>query len=403
MSCRLCSGQTKKFLDLGKVPLPEEFHTKAELTLPVNYYPLNLTYCLKCNHVQLGSKIPKDIIYKKNYFYDYSVTKTGQNYWNKLAQTIYQQYKLTKNDLVSDIGSNTGTLLSFFKKMRVQILGIDPSLKHALIAGKNKIPTINGYFNPQIAEEIVKKYSKIKIITCTNVFDHVDRLDEFMKGISMLLKKEGCLIVEVPYFLNMLKSLSHTVYHQQIDYIMLKPLIPFLSLFGFEITDIKKIPMHGGSIRISICFKGTQKVKSIVYQTVKAEESIMKNYPAKLNQFSRKILKQSTDLTKLLNGLKKQNKKIAAVGASAKGITLLNYSHIGPEIIEFITEKSSLKIGRFTPSGIPVVSDNELIRKKPDYVLLLAYNFQKEIIINLRKYKKSGGKFIIPVPKIKIL
>lgn len=403
MRCRLCSGEVKKFLNLGETPLPEEFRTKHELDKEVKHYPLNLVYCTKCLHVQLGFKISADVIYKKNYFYDYSVTKTGSEHWYKLSKKIYKDYKLSTNDLVVDIGSNTGVLLSFFKSQGSQIVGIDPATRQVNIARKIGIPTICSYFSPKVAQRIVRKYGQAKVITCNNTFDHVWDLDELMKGVTLLLKQGGVLIIEVPYFINMLKNLNHIVYHQQIDYISLSPLMPFFNRFGLEIVDCQPIPMHGGSIRIYARFKGQNGSTKRLLKLLDKENKLIKNWPSRLILFAQKILKQKDELVLLLKNLKKDGQRVAAVGASAKGITLLNYSHLDPQTIEFITEKSPLKIGRFTPSKIPIVPDSKLYEQKIDYALLLSWNFQEEIIRNLSKYKKLGGKFIIPIPKLKII
>lgn len=402
MRCRLCQGKIKKFLDLGRTPLPEEFRLKQNLHQPIEYYPLNLSSCTSCHHVQLGDQVPADLIYKKNYFYDYSLTEKGQIHWYKLSKRISKEYKLSKNDLVVDIGSNTGTLLGYFKLLGTKILGIDPAKKLADMAVKRGIPTINSYFNPKIAKKIVKNYGPAKVISCTNTFDHVNNLDEFMQAIAILLRPDGLFLIEVPYFLTMMQSLNHIVYHQQIDYLMIKSLIPFLGKHGFEITDLRKIPFHGGSIRIFIHSKGTKRIQNTVYQAVLAED-LFKIDHLRLPQFATKVFKQRDNLKKLLIDLKQQHKKIAAVGASAKGIALLNYCHIGPQTVEFITEKSPLKINRFTASGIPIKSDDWFIKQKVDYALILAWNFKEEIIKNLKQFKKLGGKFIIPVPKVTII
>lgn len=399
MRCRLCQGKTKKLLNLGKTPPPEEFRTKAQLNNPLHLYPLGLSYCLECGHVQLNSKIPSDIIYKQNYFYDYSVTKTGLKHWTNLANLLSKRYNLSSSDLVVDIGSNTGALLAIFKN-KTRILGIDPANKLTKIAKQKGIPTKESYFSLKIAKNIVEEIGQAKVITCTNTFDHVDDLDEFMQGVSFLLKDEGIFIIEVPYFLKMLKDLTHVVYHQQIDYMMLQPLIPFFQKYNLKISDAQQIPLHGSSIRMWVSFQGRQTKRFANLE--KHEKILYQNWDKTLFNFARIVQKQRQDLINILKSLKNQGKTIAAVGASAKGITLLNYCGLDLHTIDFITEKSSLKIGRFTASGIPVVSDHELLRKKPDYALLLAWNFQNEILDNLKEYQKLGGKFIIPIPKIEL-
>lgn len=402
-NCRICNSATKKFLDLGATHPPEEFRKKGELKKPIATFPLGLAYCVKCGQVQLSFEIPPDTMYKENYYYDYSLTKTGLKHWNQLAKLIYKKYKLKKSDLVVDIGSNTGMLLSIFKSLDLRILGVDPATNLVQIARKRGIPTINDYFSPQVAKKIVKKYGKAKVITCNNTFDHVDNLHHFMEGIATLMTDDGIFIAEVPYFKSLVKNLTHVVYHQQIDYLLVKPFAQLFNAFNTEIVDCKEVPFHGGSIRLYVGFKGKHKVNRRVTQFIKSEEALFKNREKVLKKFAEGVLKQRNDFGSLLKKLKKEGKSIAAVGASAKGNVLLFYSGIGRDVIDFLTEKSPLKIGRYTPSGIPVVADAELFKRQPDYAVLLAWNFKDEILKNLRSYTKNGGKFILPIPKPMIL
>lgn len=402
--CRICKAETKRFLDIGRTHPPEEFRTESELQKPIVTFQLGLSYCTKCGQVQLTSEIPPDIMYKENYFYDYSVTQTGLKHWTALANTLYKTYNLKDNDLVVDIGSNTGTLLEIFKGMGIEILGIDPADKQVKIANDRGIETINAYFGPKVAQEALGKYGKAKMITCNNVFDHVHDLYEFMDGIKILLSDDGVFVAEVPYFYSFVKTLGHVVYHQQLDYLLVKPFMQLFENVGMELIDCEDIPFHGGSIRIHVAFKGKHAVSPHVAEFVKREDELIFNdEPKALAEFARQILEQKDELRKTLLDLKSKGKSIAAVGASAKGNVLLFYCGIGPDIIDFMTEKSSLKVGRYTPSGIPVVEDSELIRRKPDYAVLLAWNFRDEVFKNLNEYTKNGGRFIIPIPKVEIV
>jgi SAM-dependent methyltransferase len=401
--CRICGSKIKPFLNLGGTHPPEEFRKKSELKKPIKTVPLGLAYCSKCGEVQLSHEMPADMMYKDNYFYDYSITKTGEKHWTEIAKLLYKKYHLSKSDFVVDIGSNTGKLLSIFKRFGVGILGIDPADKQVRIARQRGIPTINAYFTNAVAKNVVKKYGKAHVITCTNVFDHVPDLYDFTRGVATLMKSDGVFIIEVPYFATFYKTLGHVVYHQQIDYLLVGPFTKLFNACGLQIIDCQKIPMHGGSIRIFVAFKGKYDVSPHVGQFIREENALFKNREKALKSFASKVLKQRDDLKNLLKRLKKQGKSIGAVGASAKGNTLLYYSRLGPETIDFITEKSSLKVGRYTPLGVPVVKDEVLIKEKPDYAVLLAWNFTKEIANNLKGYTKSGGKFIVPIPRIKIM
>ena len=399
MKCRLCNNTTKEFLSLGNIPLPEEFRSGNKLHDPVKTYALGLSCCSVCGHVQLTSKINPDVIYKQNYFYDYSIMEAGKKHWEKLATDLFKKYNLKKSDLIVDVGSNTGILLKIFQKLNVQVLGVDPSPSLAEIAEKQNIPTIVDYFTPSLAKEILNKYGRAKIITCTNVFDHVDDLHEWTEGVKMLLDPSGICIVEVPYFPDFLQRLSHVVYHQQIDYMTLTPLLPFFQNHGLKIIDAELISFHGGSIRLYISSDKTMSISERMEGILKDEDRYLKNRATILINFAQSLLKQISELRKFLHTSKKDNVKIAAAGASAKGITLLNYCGIGPETIDFISEKSALKVGRHTPSGIPIKTDRDILDSQPDYVLLLAWNFRDEIVKNLKGYK---GHFIIPVSEARI-
>lgn len=401
--CRICGGRIKQFLDIGETPPPEQFRTEAELKKKIITYPLGLAYCPRCGEVQLSFEIPPDTMYKENYFYDYSLTKTGLVHWNKLAILAYNTYKLKDNDLVVDIGSNTGTLLDIFKTLGLRIVGVDPATNLVDIARSRGIPTVNDYFTPSVASHIVKEHGKAKIITCNNTFDHVDDLHDFMNGIGILLDRKGVFIVEVPYFKNFLETINHVVYQQQIDYLLLKPFQKLFQKHKMEIVDAEEIPYHGGSIRLFVSFAGAYNVKPRVAELMKQEFKLFKNQPKALANFARKVFGQRDQLIAIVKKLKAQGKSIAAVGASAKGNVLLFYCGFGPETIDFITEKSPLKVGRYTPRGVPVVEDSELLRRQPDYALLLAWNFKEEITQNLQSYTKGGGKFILPIPKPVIL
>ena len=402
-NCRICNALTKQFLDLGATHPPEEFRTKKQLDNKISEYPLGLSFCAECGQVQLSSKIPPDVMYRQNYFYDYSVTTTGFTHWEDYAKTVIKKYGVGKKDLVVDIGSNTGTLLLLFKSLGIPILGIDPATKLVKIARKRGVPTIGSYFGAKAARKAVKNFGQAKVITCNSVFDHVDDLYEYMDGIPILLDPKGIFIVEVPYFGSMVQTLDHVVYHQQIDYLLVKPFSYLFAKYNMEIVDCQEFKLHGGSIRLYMGFKGAHKVSLSVAKTIKEEEKLFKNREKVLADFAKGILRQRDDMVLLLKKLKKQGKSIAAVGASAKGNILLYYSNIGPDVIDFLTEKSSLKIGRYTPNGIPVVDDKELIKRQPDYALLLAWNFQKEILKNLQEYTKKGGKFIVPIPVLTII
>ena len=406
-NCRLCNSEKLfKFLDLGLHPPSDQFKNKKQLDDPTTYYPLKVCSCQKCGFKQLDYVVDPKILYQQNYPYESSLTKAGINHYTELADSTTLDYKLKKKDLAVDIGSNTGVLLNAFKKNNLNIIGIDPAENICKVARKKGIPTINSFFNKSSVKKIIGKYGKAKVITGTNVFAHVDNLNLFVKNVQLLIdKKKGIFIIEAPHFLNLFKNLEYdTIYHEHLSYISVKPLISFFKKFNLEIIDVKQRDIHGGSIRIFVSNIKNFKVNKNVKKICNIEDRAKLNDKKALSLFQKRVNLNRFKLTSLLTKIKKQNKSIIALSAPAKGMTLLNYCKIDKNYIDYATEKSKIKQGLFTPGlDIPVYSDKKILETKPDYALLLAWNFSKEIIKNKIKFMKKGGKFIIPIPNVKII
>lgn len=405
-TCRMCQSiQLYKFLDLGFTPLADQFRRKDQLLESETYYPLEVYMCDSCGLVQLGHVVSPEILYRNDYPYESSTTATGKIHWNEFASSVVKRFNLNKKDLVVDIGSNVGVLLNAFKDHGIRICGIDPAANIVLIAQQHNIETICDFFNEESVNGTITRHGKASVITATNVFAHVDDLISFMKNILELLKDDGIFIFEAPYFGNLIRNLEYdTIYHEHLSYLSVKPLIRFFDKFNMEIFDLEFRDIHGGSFRVYVSKKSNYPVNSVVDDLLVEEENNHIYSHAKLNDFADSVKQNRDELLWLLLSLKHENNKIVAVSAPAKGMTLLNYCKIGDNILDFITEKSDLKIGRFTPgTHIPVKPDAALLEEKPDYSLLLAWNFADEIIKNNLLYLKNGGKFIIPIPKPTII
>jgi SAM-dependent methyltransferase len=316
-----------------------------------------------------------------------------------------QSLGLKRDDLVVDIGSNVGVLLEAFKNEGMRIQGVDPAANIVMLAHERGIDTICDFFNSETVGKITAEKGKASVVTATNVFAHVDDLYSLMDDVSVLLKNDGVFIFEAPYFVNLLKHVEYdTIYHEHLSYLSVKPLISFFKKFKMEIFNIEQVDIHGGSFRVYIDRIGVRKVSDIVSKMLKEEDDMRIYSKEVLSDFAKKVENNRCELSWMLKTIKQKGQRIAGVSAPAKGMTLLNYCRIGNETLDFITEKSTLKIGRFTPGmHIPVQPDSYLLEKKPDYALLLAWNFSKEIIANLDEYRKQGGKFIIPIPSPKIV
>lgn len=402
MNCRMCgSTNLYRFLDLGFTPPADQFRRKDQLKEPDVYYPLDVHVCDNCGLIQLGYVVSPEVLYRNDYPYESSTTQTGRTHWSSFSKSVVRRFNLTEKDLVIDIGSNVGVLLEEFKNNGVRIQGVDPAANIVILASERGIDTICDFFNADTAERILREKGNASVITATNVFAHVNDLDSFMRSIKSLLNEKGIFIFEAPYFGNLLDHNEYdTIYHEHLSYLSVKPLLPFFQKFDMEVFDIEQVDIHGGSFRVFVGRKSVHKVSETVGNMLKREQDIGMYNHDKLNQFSEKVIANKRELTWLLHSLKHEQKRIVAVSAPAKGMTLLNYCGIDRHILDFVTEKSKLKIGRYTPGAhIPVIADSALMEHKPDYALLLAWNFANEIMRNLEDYRAAGGKFIIPIPR----
>lgn len=399
MKCHICgNNKLTKILDLGCQPPSDAFLTKADLKKPENSYPLELYFCKRCSLVQLGCTVDPEILFR-DYVYTSGMNNSLKMNFKNLVSKIVKKFKLTKSDLAVDIGCNDGTLLGNYQHYGIKTLGIDPSnaTKFAIEKG---ITTMVDFFNKNSAIRARKKYGQAKIITATNVFAHVPDLNSFMQGIANLLTSDGVFITESGYLLDLIEKTQYdSVYHEHLRYYSLLSLTALFKQFGLEIFDVERINTHNGSIRV-YASKADQYPKSVsMSKLLKLEKQCRLNSLKTMQQFATKATRHRLILQNLLSKLKKNGKTIAGIGAPAKGNTLLNFCHLDQKTIEYLTEKSDLKIGLYAPgTHIPVVAEKIFYTRQPDYGLILSWNIAKELI---NKIKKNGfkGKFIIPFPK----
>ena len=404
--CRLCkSDDLELFLDLGFNPPSDSFLTKEQLDAPEMYFPLKVCLCRKCGHMQLNYAVPGDILYCRNYPYDNSTSESFRKHFMDMSGHIFSKFNLKKGSLAVDIGSNVGVLLSGFREMGMNVLGIDPASNLAEKANKRGIETIPEFFNSQLAEDLAGKRGKASVISATNVFAHIPNIDDFVEGIKALLEDNGVFVFEVPYALALIENMLYdTIYHEHLGYISVKPMVPFFKKFGMEIFDIEMVNTHGGSLRVFVGRAGKHYVSSAIEDYVKKEEKAKLHNIERLKKFSEGVKKHRQELMALLLSLKKEGKKIAGVGAPAKGNTLLNYCKIDTDILDYLTERADTKIGLYTPgTHIPIYHDNKLKEDNADYALLLSWNLATEIMKNLSWFTEKGGKFIIPMPHPRIV
>lgn len=406
MNCRMCEGEhLYQFLDLGSTPPADQFRREDQLREPEVYYPLQVYMCEDCGLAQLGYVVPPEVLYQNDYPYEASTTKAGREHWARFAQNVVRQLGLRPNELVVDVGSNVGVLLDAFRRQGMRVQGVDPAPNIVEKAHARGIDTICDFMSPEAARRIASEKGRAAVITATNVFAHVDDLVSFMRSVEILLLEGGALIIEAPYFANLVAFNEYdTIYHEHLSYLSVRPLVSFFRKFAMEVFDIQQVEIHGGSFRIFVGRQGRHAVCAEVGRLLAQEEETGLHTRPTLDAFARAVEQNRRELEWLVHRVKAEGKSIAGVSAPAKGMTLLNYCRIGAEILDFVTEKATLKIGRFTPgTHISVVADDELLRARPDYALLLAWNFADEIMSNLDEYRQRGGRFIIPIPAPRIV
>lgn len=398
LQCRMCQSKNlKQWLDLGHQPHSDQFKKskdEAETT-----YPLGVSVCQDCGLNQLTFIVAKEELYLKDYLYESSITKTADAHWTEFAETVCTKVGLDEGSLVVDIGSNDGTLLTKFQAKGMQVLGVDPTPEATKIAIDRGVPTIQEFFDTKASLLVKAKHGEADLIVGANVFAHIHDLDTFIEDVKWVLKLDGVFVFESPYFGEFLKGLEYdTVYHQHLSYLSLKPVKAFVEKHGMEVFDVELHELHGGGFRVYIARKGQRKIQDSVQAVLDGEAWGEKD----LDHFSEETRLNRVALHGYLSGLHARGKTIAVVSTPAKGNTLMNYTGIG-KYIDFATDKSKLKQGRFTPGTfIEVFSDEELVKRQPDYALILAWNFFDEISKNVRE-KGFKGKFIRPLPVIETL
>lgn len=404
-NCIVCDKATvEEFLDLGSTALANKFLAKDELNQPEDKYPLTVGFCHTCGHVQLMQAVPPKAMFQ-DYLYVSSASDTLKGHLFGLSDVLVKRRSLGAEHLVIDIGCNDGTLLKGFARHGVKTLGVDPAENLAVFTRDSEIDRYVGFFNSQTAHEIVERWGQAALITATNTFPHIPGLRDFVAGIKRVLAPGGAFVLEAHYLVDLLEQGAFdTVYHEHISYWALGPMIRLFSANGMEVVDAERLPLHHGQLRVTVQRKGEADPKPSVQEILSRERAMGIDQFATYGRFAEKTRGIKTAVRKTLTELATSGKRVVGYGAPAKGNTLLSFLELGPSLIPYIADRSALKQGRYTPGAhIPVVAPARLLEDQPDYVLVLAWNFLDEVMEQQAEYRKRGGKFIVPVPDVKIL
>lgn len=393
-NCRLCNGiLSEPKLKFPSTPLANEF---VKITEPQDMFPLEVCVCETCGHYQLNESISPERLFR-NYLFVAGTSPVNVEHFRKYAVDMVKKFDLKPDSKVLDIASNDGTLLKHFKDLGMSILGIDPAKNLAEEATKNGIETISEFFTEYYSDEILKKYGQFDLITANNVFAHVPDMIGFAKGVKKLLAPHGVFTFEVSYFADVCDhTLFDTIYHEHSSYHTIKPLVSFFHSNGMELFDVEKISNHGGSIRVFVRLSGRE---CFCYEPWLDLLDKEKNIEQRVYKLQKNIELLGTKLREKLQQIKLEGKSIAIYGTPAKATTLMYALGIDEKMIDFAVEDAPLKQGTFTPGKhIPVLHTDALYDKKPDYVLVLAWNFADSII---KKHRQLNTKWIVPIPELK--
>lgn len=406
--CRICNSQNLyEFLNLGLLPIPNGFLSKEDLSYTEKKYPLVVLYCRNCSLTQLKYIVNPEVMFR-NYLYIPSASQTRLNNFKILANDAAKRITLSEKSLIVDIGSNDGSLLNVFKNIGTKVVGVDPAENLVTIARLNGIPTELGYFTPQLARKMKKKYGPANVMYATNVFAHIGDIHEFLEGVAGMLDHNGIFISQFPYVLDLLEENQFdTIYHEHLSYFSVMSLLELADRSKLEIFDIESSNMDGGSLKVYWKRRNStshplQKETIENYLNTENKNGLYKD--STYDAFTKRITTLKKVTKNALVKIKKQGKQIVGYGAAAKGNILINYFGIGVRLFDYIVDSTPYKQGKFTPGKhIPIFAEEKIVETKPDYIFILAWNFKDEIIKKNKNVLKKGGKFIICIPKLLII
>lgn len=403
-TCRSCSYHgLLPILDLGSMPHSDGFLSKSQLSDTEPTYPLEAAFCPDCSLMQIIETVPPEALFNDEYIYFSSFSESLLKHSRKNALSLIEERHLDTDSFVLEIASNDGYMLRNFTEKGIPVLGIDPSEGPAKEAEAIGVPTMQEFFTVDLAKKFRNEDKRADVIIANNVLAHVADTNGFVEGIGLVLKDNGIAVIEVPYVKHLVeKTEFDTIYHQHLCYFSVTALDKLFRRHDLFLNRIIQLAIHGGSLRLFVGLK--ENVHESVKDLLQAEaDEGLDRYPYYQN-FSEKVIQLRDKLCKLLAELKSGGKTIAGYGAAAKGAIMLNYIGAGQETIDFVVDRNIHKQGKYIPGvRIPICDPARIIEQMPDYVLLLPWNLEKEILSQQTEYMNRGGRFIIPVPEPRIV
>ena len=406
--CRLCdAGLAHVFVDLGMSPIANDYVPVESANAMEPFYPLRVYVCDQCWLVQLPAAQSADNIFRDDYAYFSSVSKSWLEHARKYVDKVSERFSIGPDHFVVEVASNDGYLLQYFKDRQVPVLGIEPCGNVAKAAEGIGIPTVTEFFGRDLAARLAEERGKPNLIVGNNVLAHVPDLRDFVGGLKLLLAADGVITMEFPHLLRLIElNQFDTIYHEHFSYFSVHAVLNVFERHGLRVFDIEELGTHGGSLRIYACHEDessraqSDSIQKLLDVEKKAGIDSLDIYRA----FEDKVHRTKRELLKFLVDAKESGKTVVGYGAPAKGNTLLNYCGVRSDFLDYTVDRAPSKQGTLLPgTRIPVYDPVRIMETRPDYVLILPWNIKDEIMASMSAVRDWGGQFVVPIPEVRVL
>ena len=403
-ACLICKTAIEPFINFGKMPIANGFLNPEQFAQEY-FFELKVAFCPTCKMVQLTEQPDREKMFHDNYAFYSSTSTRMSHHFKTFAENVMKTYVNTGDPFVAEIGSNDGIMLQHFAKANIRHLGIEPSANVARVAMEKGVNSISKFFDEELAMQIVAEYGQADAFLGANVMCHIPYLHSVIAGIKRLLKPKGVVMFEDPYLADILEKTSYDqIYDEHAFYFSIASVDYLFSQYGFELIDIQPQNVHGGSMRYVLGHSGAYPVSPSVIAQKKKEELLGLSRGETYDGLRRKIEESREKLVSLLRDLKKQNKRVVGYAATSKSTTVTNYCGITPDLVEFISDTTPIKQGKYSPGvHIPVRAYEEFKKDYPDYALLFGWNHAEEIMEKEQAFRDAGKHWIVYVPEVNIL
>lgn len=403
-ACRLCNSRNIELvLSLTPTPPANSFVPPERLNEPQPVFPLDVHFCRDCGHLQLVDIVDPEYLFA-HYVYMSGAAPVMVAHLQAHARAVIDRLRLKAGSFVVEAGSNDGTFLRPFSAAGFKVLGVDPARNIAARANASGVPTLPDFFNVETAKHIREEYGPAQVVAANHVFAHVADMQGLIDGVGELLAPDGVFVFETGYLVDVYeKTLFDTIYHEHIDYHRVGPLRRFFARNGLELFAADRVDIQGGALRGFACRPGARPISPHLDALEAYERKIGLNRPETFRGYAARIDRCRAELTSLLADLQRQGKRIAAYGAPAKATTLMYHFGLDARVIEYIVDDSPLKTGLFSPGlHVPVLPVSMIYERRPDYLVMLAWNFADDLMLKHARFREAGGRFIVPLPQLSV-